>query len=193
MPWLLAEEARDLFKDNRWTQDGLHKKITAEYDIVSEIFDLAQAAGCRIYYPFAGFDIGPFKIPVCRSTRCSAVAILLVHPSQGLGLQSVLPESQLELERAGAKRFELGLLAGENWWASPTRIPSTRASRRLRSPMIAPIMSREPIDMWRSGRWPLEIKADQPHGEGEETDRHGNNDALHALSRPPGHRSSRIL
>ena len=33
--------------------------------------------------------------------------------SQGLGLQSVLPESQLKLERAGAERFELGLLAGE--------------------------------------------------------------------------------
>ena len=48
VPWLLAEEARDLFKDNRWTQDGLRQKIKAEYDIVSEIFDLAQAADCKI-------------------------------------------------------------------------------------------------------------------------------------------------
>jgi hypothetical protein len=32
------------------------------------------------------------------------------------------------------------------------------------------------------GKTPLEIKPDQPHGEGEETDSHGNNDALHALS-----------
>lgn len=62
VPWLLAEEARDLFNDKRWTQDGLHRKIKAEYDIASDIFDLAQAAGCKIYYPFAGFDIGPFKI-----------------------------------------------------------------------------------------------------------------------------------
>ncbi len=62
VPWLLAEEARDLFKDNRWTQDGLRQKIKAEYDIVSEIFDLAQAADCKIHYPFAGFDIGPFRI-----------------------------------------------------------------------------------------------------------------------------------
>jgi beta-lactamase superfamily II metal-dependent hydrolase len=62
VPWLLAEEARDLFKDKRWTQDGLRQKIKSEYDIVSEIFDLAQAAGCKMYYPFAGFEIGPFKI-----------------------------------------------------------------------------------------------------------------------------------
>lgn len=62
LPWLLAEEARDLFKDKRWTQDGLRENIKAEYDIVSEIFDLGQAAGCKVYYPFAGHSIGPFKI-----------------------------------------------------------------------------------------------------------------------------------
>jgi beta-lactamase superfamily II metal-dependent hydrolase len=62
VPWLLAEEARQLFKDKRWTQDGLYQKIKAEYDIISEIFDLAQTVGCKMYYPFAGFDIGPFKI-----------------------------------------------------------------------------------------------------------------------------------
>jgi beta-lactamase superfamily II metal-dependent hydrolase len=61
-PWLLAEEARDLFSDTRWTTDGLRQNIKAEYDIVSEIFDLARAAGCKMYYPFADFDIGPFKI-----------------------------------------------------------------------------------------------------------------------------------
>jgi beta-lactamase superfamily II metal-dependent hydrolase len=62
IPWLLAEEARGLFKDNRWTQDGLRKKIEADYDITSEIVNIAQAAGCKIYYPFAGYGIGPFKI-----------------------------------------------------------------------------------------------------------------------------------
>ncbi len=70
VPWLLAEEARDLFKDNRWTQDGLHQKIKAEYDIVSEIFDLAQAAGCKMYYPFAGTDIGPFEVDPGFGTSC---------------------------------------------------------------------------------------------------------------------------
>jgi hypothetical protein len=35
------------------------------------------------------------------------------HLSQGLALWSVLAESQLELERPGAERFEFGLLAGE--------------------------------------------------------------------------------
>ena len=62
VPWLLAEEARGLFKDKRWTQDGLGQSIKAEYDIVSEILDLGQAAGCKMDYPFAGSDIGPFKI-----------------------------------------------------------------------------------------------------------------------------------
>src|ERR1700730_17505042 len=32
IPWLLAEEARHLFKDKRWTKDGLAAAIKAEYD-----------------------------------------------------------------------------------------------------------------------------------------------------------------
>jgi len=62
VPWLLAEEARGLFKDKRWTQDGLRQKIKAEYDIISELFDLADTVDCKMYYPFADSDIGPFKI-----------------------------------------------------------------------------------------------------------------------------------
>ncbi len=62
VPWLLAEESRSLFKDKRWTEEGLRKSIKAEYDIISEIFDLAVEAGCNIYYPFAGYSIGPFRI-----------------------------------------------------------------------------------------------------------------------------------
>jgi hypothetical protein len=62
VPWFLAEEARDLFLDKRWTKDGLRQKIKDEYDIVSEIFDLASSAGCRMCYPFAGYQIGPFQI-----------------------------------------------------------------------------------------------------------------------------------
>ena len=62
VPWLLAREAVSLFADKRWTPDGLEKYIRNEYDIVSEIFDLATAAGCKMFYPFRGADIGPFHI-----------------------------------------------------------------------------------------------------------------------------------
>jgi len=62
VPWLLAEKSRSLFKDKRWTQDGLNKKIKEEYNIIAEIFDLAQAKGCKMYYPFSGYSVGPFKV-----------------------------------------------------------------------------------------------------------------------------------
>jgi beta-lactamase superfamily II metal-dependent hydrolase len=62
IPWLLAEEARHLFEDKRWTKDGLSAAIKAEYDIISEIVDLAVATNCKIYYPFQGTTIGPFRV-----------------------------------------------------------------------------------------------------------------------------------
>ena len=62
VPWLLAEEARPLLKSKTWTQEGLLKHLRAEYDVVAEIFDLATAGGCKVYYPFAGYNIGPFRI-----------------------------------------------------------------------------------------------------------------------------------
>jgi beta-lactamase superfamily II metal-dependent hydrolase len=62
IPWLLAEEARPLFKDKGFTEEGLRKAIKKEYDIISEIVDLGCAAKCKFYYPFAGNSIGPFRI-----------------------------------------------------------------------------------------------------------------------------------
>lgn len=62
IPWLLAAEARHLFKDKRWTENGLCAAIQKEYDIISEIVDLAVAARCNIYYPFQGCNIGPFRV-----------------------------------------------------------------------------------------------------------------------------------
>ena len=59
---LLAEDARVLFSDKRWTEDGLREKIKAEYGIISELFDIAGTVGCNVYYPFAGYNIGPFRI-----------------------------------------------------------------------------------------------------------------------------------
>jgi beta-lactamase superfamily II metal-dependent hydrolase len=62
IPWLLAEEARTLFADKRWTTEGLKQKIRGEYDVVSEIVDLALQQGTKLYYPFAGQQIGPFQV-----------------------------------------------------------------------------------------------------------------------------------
>jgi beta-lactamase superfamily II metal-dependent hydrolase len=62
IPWLLAPEAKHLFKDKRFTEEGLRNAIKKEYDIISEIFDLACAAKCKVHYPFDGRDIGPFRV-----------------------------------------------------------------------------------------------------------------------------------
>jgi beta-lactamase superfamily II metal-dependent hydrolase len=62
LPWLLATEAIQLFNDKRWTPDGLKAAIKKEYDIVSDLYDRACNAGCKMFYPFEGYDIGPFRI-----------------------------------------------------------------------------------------------------------------------------------
>jgi Metallo-beta-lactamase superfamily len=62
IPWLLAREAVHLFKDKRWTPDGLSSAIEKEYDIISEIVGLAFNARCKVDYPFAGRTIGPFHV-----------------------------------------------------------------------------------------------------------------------------------
>lgn len=62
IPWLLAENSRDLFADKRWTSAGLERAVRNEYSIISEIFDLAVEKGCQIHLPFEGQDIGPFRV-----------------------------------------------------------------------------------------------------------------------------------
>jgi beta-lactamase superfamily II metal-dependent hydrolase len=62
VPWLLSAEALHLFKDKRWTAEGLSAAIKKEYDIISEILDLAVAQGSNLAYPFQGSYIGPFHI-----------------------------------------------------------------------------------------------------------------------------------
>lgn len=63
VPWALATEVPHFFKGN-WSKDGLSAAIKKEYDIVSEIVDLALAAQTtqKIYYPFQGSQIGPFTV-----------------------------------------------------------------------------------------------------------------------------------
>lgn len=62
IPWTLSEEAISLFKDKRWTPDGLSESIKREYPIIDELLQIAISVGCEIYYPFQGSQIGPFTI-----------------------------------------------------------------------------------------------------------------------------------
>ena len=69
IPWVLAEEARSLslFSDRRWTEDGLNAYIRGQYDIISEIVDIALEARCPMRFPFQGQHVGPFL--VCSPSR----------------------------------------------------------------------------------------------------------------------------
>ncbi|MDE0854601.1 MAG: MBL fold metallo-hydrolase [Nevskia sp.] len=62
IPWLLAKEVVYLFKDSKWTPDGLANAIRKEYGIIEEIIELAEKQGTSIYYPFQGEKIGPFTV-----------------------------------------------------------------------------------------------------------------------------------
>jgi beta-lactamase superfamily II metal-dependent hydrolase len=62
IPWRLAPEAISLFANKNWTTEGLTKAVESEYDILSEILDMAWAAGTTVRYPFQGQKIGPFTV-----------------------------------------------------------------------------------------------------------------------------------
>jgi beta-lactamase superfamily II metal-dependent hydrolase len=64
IPWLLGEESRmlGLFADKRWTEDGLRRRLRDDFSIIAEIVDLAEAANCPMFYPFAGDRVGPFLV-----------------------------------------------------------------------------------------------------------------------------------
>jgi hypothetical protein len=63
IPWLLADTS--LFK-GAWSENDLREAIKREYDIISEIVDLAVKQRANLHYPFAGQQIGPFL--VCSPT-----------------------------------------------------------------------------------------------------------------------------
>jgi beta-lactamase superfamily II metal-dependent hydrolase len=63
IPWLLCGEAIHLFNSKLWTVEALSAAIKKEYDIISEIVDIAFAnKQTKIYYPFQGAQIGPFTV-----------------------------------------------------------------------------------------------------------------------------------
>lgn len=60
--WYHASAMLQLFKDPRWTADGLAKAIKKEYPVVAELIDTAIANGTEVWEPFAGSQIGPFTV-----------------------------------------------------------------------------------------------------------------------------------
>jgi beta-lactamase superfamily II metal-dependent hydrolase len=74
LPWAHAAEARPLFKNKAWTVDGLTTAIKKEYDIISEIVDIATEKRIPINLPFEGFNIGPFRI--LNPTRYAYIHLL---------------------------------------------------------------------------------------------------------------------
>ncbi len=61
-PWAVAKSGRGLFKDPRWTEDGLFAQIVGNYDILKEIVLSASARNIAIDAPFQGDAIGPFRV-----------------------------------------------------------------------------------------------------------------------------------
>ena len=62
VPWVHAAEARPYFKDKRFTDSSLADRLRKDYDILSELFDLAVEKNVDIYEPFRGTAIGPFRV-----------------------------------------------------------------------------------------------------------------------------------
>jgi len=62
LPWRAAEGSLSYFADTRWTVQGLEKTIRTEYDLISEIYDIALERGMNVFQPFAGQKIGPFTV-----------------------------------------------------------------------------------------------------------------------------------
>lgn len=71
VPWLLARQAKDRFKDKHWTDDGIEAAVKSEYDILSDLVASAQKRGIAIEYPFQGAEVGPFIVlsPSWRAYR----------------------------------------------------------------------------------------------------------------------------
>ena len=62
VPWVHAEESKPYFANKTWTSEGLAAALRNEYDILSDIFDIAVRKRIPVYEPFVGSSIGPFQI-----------------------------------------------------------------------------------------------------------------------------------
>ena len=61
VPWEHAEQTRHLFKGQP-SAEGLRRRIKAEYDIITEVVEHAEAQGTAVHPIFQGANVGPFKV-----------------------------------------------------------------------------------------------------------------------------------
>lgn len=61
-PWLVANGAKHLFQDPRWTDEGLSKAILNEYDVIKQIVVNCFSRNIPVNTPFQGYAVGPFRV-----------------------------------------------------------------------------------------------------------------------------------
>jgi len=101
IPWMHLDDALPFFKNENLTSDAIKK----EYDIVSEIVEIAESRGCTIYPAFQGSTIGPFTV---------------LNPSKYAYVR-LLPQFDRTPDPDEEK------LRSENWWLGKMRQPSVFA------------------------------------------------------------------
>ena len=62
VPWWSAAAAKTYFADQKLSAEQLAVKIYDQYDIIAEIVKIAQGKKIPIEQPFAGMNIGPFRV-----------------------------------------------------------------------------------------------------------------------------------
>ncbi|MGX9983172.1 MBL fold metallo-hydrolase [Methylobacterium fujisawaense] len=119
IPWQLAEEARHLFADKRWTPDGLRKTIRDEYDVIVEIVTLATQQGTTLHFPFAGDQVGPFR--VLSPTRYAYRHLLPQFDRTPAADEAAIKAAQMWLGKASlAQRMTDAARAAVQSWTSET-------------------------------------------------------------------------
>lgn len=62
LPWNSAAASLPYFANKNWTVSGLQTTLRGEYDLVTELVQIAQKRNIPVYEPFAGQKIGPFTV-----------------------------------------------------------------------------------------------------------------------------------
>jgi glyoxylase-like metal-dependent hydrolase (beta-lactamase superfamily II) len=62
LPWKAASAALPYFSSKNWTESGLAAALHEEYDLLAEIVRIAEERNIPIHQPFAGQQIGPFRV-----------------------------------------------------------------------------------------------------------------------------------
>ncbi|MGO9018381.1 MAG: hypothetical protein ACLQVJ_08530 [Syntrophobacteraceae bacterium] len=62
VPWWFATAARPYFSNKNWTDAGLQNSIMNDYDVISEVVEIAIKKDIPINPPILGAQIGPFFV-----------------------------------------------------------------------------------------------------------------------------------